>query len=194
MFDLDVLGFSLGLLNVLHNGFDLLEFDVVRGLSHCRFHGRAGLVAVHKMRDHCRRGRDPHWQDFLAECRAIFAAHGAENGILDGIGVFEEQKVNDDIACARSFQPDQEGGKGGLRPGPAHVEGVTADGLARNRKYAVVGVFVVAAVLTQPDIISQVGLGLPILALYEISIHLVRLAEKKRDEAQAAEEASDDEE
>ena len=71
---------------------------------------------------------------------------------------------------------------------------VTADGLARNRKYAVVGVFVVAALLTPPDIISQLGLALPILALYEISIHLVRLAEKKRDEAQAAEEASDDDE
>lgn len=65
---------------------------------------------------------------------------------------------------------------------------VTAEGLARNRKYAVVGVFVVAAVLTPPDVISQLGLGLPILALYEISIHLVRLAEKKKAEAQAAEE------
>lgn len=65
---------------------------------------------------------------------------------------------------------------------------VTAEGLARNRKYAVVGVFVVAAVLTPPDVISQLGLGLPILALYEISIHLVRLAEKKKAETQAAEE------
>ncbi len=69
---------------------------------------------------------------------------------------------------------------------------VTAEGLARNRKYAVVGVFVVAAVLTPPDVISQLGLGLPILALYEISIHLVRLAEKKKAEAQAAEEEEEE--
>ncbi len=65
---------------------------------------------------------------------------------------------------------------------------VTADGLARNRKYAVVGVFVVAALLTPPDIISQVGLGVPIILLYELSIHLVRMAEKKKAEAEAEEE------
>jgi sec-independent protein translocase protein TatC len=47
---------------------------------------------------------------------------------------------------------------------------VTADGLARNRKYAIVGVFVVAALLTPPDIISQIGLGVPIILLYELSI------------------------
>ena len=66
---------------------------------------------------------------------------------------------------------------------------VTADGLARNRKYAVVGVFVVAALLTPPDIISQIGLGVPIILLYELSIHLVRMAEKKKAEAEAEEEA-----
>ncbi len=70
---------------------------------------------------------------------------------------------------------------------------VSAEGLARNRKYAIVAVFVVAALLTPPDIISQIGLGLPIIALYEISIHLVRMAEKKKAEAEAAEaEEADD--
>lgn len=67
---------------------------------------------------------------------------------------------------------------------------VTADGLARNRKYAIVGVFVVAALLTPPDIISQIGLGIPIILLYELSIYLVRMAEKKKAAADAA--ASDD--
>ncbi|MCB2054273.1 MAG: twin-arginine translocase subunit TatC [Geminicoccaceae bacterium] len=65
---------------------------------------------------------------------------------------------------------------------------VTADGLARNRKYAIVITFVVAALLTPPDIISQIGLGIPIIALYEISIVMVRLAEKKKAEADAAAE------
>ncbi len=57
---------------------------------------------------------------------------------------------------------------------------VTAAGLASKRKYAMVGTFVAAALLTPPDVISQVGLAVPILILYEISIILVRMAEKKR--------------
>ena len=65
---------------------------------------------------------------------------------------------------------------------------VTSAGLARNRKYAIVSVFVVAALLTPPDIISQVGLGVPIILLYEISIYLVRLAEQKKAAAEAEEE------
>jgi sec-independent protein translocase protein TatC len=68
---------------------------------------------------------------------------------------------------------------------------VSADALARNRKYAIVGVFVVAAVITPPDIISQIGLGVPIIVLYEISIIAVRIVERKRAEAEAAEEAED---
>ena len=62
---------------------------------------------------------------------------------------------------------------------------VTAAGLARNRKYAIVLTFVVAAVLTPPDIISQVGLGLPVLLLYEISIVAVRMAERRKAEKDA---------
>ena len=57
---------------------------------------------------------------------------------------------------------------------------VTSQGLAKNRKYSIVIAFIAAAILTPPDIISQVGLGLPILILYEISIVLARFAEKKR--------------
>jgi len=69
---------------------------------------------------------------------------------------------------------------------------VTADGLARNRKYAVVLTFVVAAVLTPPDIISQVGLGLPVLLLYEISIVAVRMAERRKAEADTEAEGDSD--
>ncbi len=69
---------------------------------------------------------------------------------------------------------------------------VTSEGLARNRKYAVVITFVVAALLTPPDIISQVGLGLPIIILYEISIWMVKLAERRRQEAEAEPETGTD--
>jgi sec-independent protein translocase protein TatC len=56
----------------------------------------------------------------------------------------------------------------------------TADGLRAKRKYAVVGTFAVAAFLTPPDPISQIGLALPTLLLYEISILSVQMVEKKR--------------
>ena len=56
----------------------------------------------------------------------------------------------------------------------------TADGLRKKRKYAVVGVFALAAFLTPPDPISQIGLALPTLLLYEISILSVWFVEKKR--------------
>ena len=66
---------------------------------------------------------------------------------------------------------------------------VTADGLARKRRYAIVGVFVVAAVLTPPDVISQIGLALPIILLYEASILGARLMERKRAERDASGDA-----
>ncbi len=58
---------------------------------------------------------------------------------------------------------------------------VTADGLAGKRKYAVVGIAAAAAIFTPPDPISQIGLGVPIYLLYEISIFLVRTFERKRE-------------
>src|SRR3546814_5450845 len=62
----------------------------------------------------------------------------------------------------------------------ARVGIVTADGLASKRRYAIVLAFVAAAVLTPPDVISQVGLAVPILILYEISIWIARAMERKR--------------
>ena len=53
---------------------------------------------------------------------------------------------------------------------------VTPDFLRRNRRVAIVVIFVVAAFLTPPDPISQLILGLSIVALYEVSILSVRLA------------------
>ena len=62
---------------------------------------------------------------------------------------------------------------------------LTSQGLRDKRRYAIVGVFVIAAVLTPPDVISQFALAIPTLALYEISIYLVRMVEKKREEKAA---------
>jgi sec-independent protein translocase protein TatC len=59
---------------------------------------------------------------------------------------------------------------------------LTTDTLATKRRYAIVFVFVVAAILTPPDVISQVGLAIPLLALYEVSIWIGRAIEKKRAE------------
>ena len=69
---------------------------------------------------------------------------------------------------------------------------VSADQLARGRKYAIVVVFLVAAVLTPPDIISQVGLALPGLVLYEISIALARGIERRRARAEAEADAEEE--
>lgn len=57
---------------------------------------------------------------------------------------------------------------------------IDSDWLVAKRRYAIVGVFAIAAVLTPPDVISQCALAVPTLLLYEISIHLVRMVEKKR--------------
>lgn len=62
---------------------------------------------------------------------------------------------------------------------------VSADGLKRYRRHAILGVFVAAAVLTPPDPVSQIALALPTLLLYEISIFAVALVEKKRAAASA---------
>ncbi|WP_411045564.1 twin-arginine translocase subunit TatC [Thalassospira lucentensis] len=66
---------------------------------------------------------------------------------------------------------------------------VTAESLAKRRKYAVVIAFVFAAVLTPPDLISQVGLAIPIVILYEISIVMARISERKRAKREAEEDA-----
>lgn len=64
----------------------------------------------------------------------------------------------------------------------------TSAGLRNKRRYAVVLAFVAAAILTPPDPLSQIGLALPIILLYEISILCARLIEKKRAEATGIEE------
>ncbi|HEV8677852.1 MAG TPA: twin-arginine translocase subunit TatC [Stellaceae bacterium] len=71
----------------------------------------------------------------------------------------------------------------------ARVGLVTAAGLASKRRYAIVGMFAVAAVLTPPDIVSQTCLAVPLVLLYEVSIYSCRLVERARAKREAAEEA-----
>ncbi|CAN7183914.1 twin-arginine translocase subunit TatC [Bosea sp. LjRoot90] len=66
---------------------------------------------------------------------------------------------------------------------------IDAQFLKDKRRYAIVFVFVIAAVLTPPDVISQLMLAIPMLLLYELSVFSVRHVEKKRDAAKAAEDA-----
>ena len=54
--------------------------------------------------------------------------------------------------------------------------------LARFRKWALVLVLIVAAILTPPDVLSQIALAIPLYCLYEISIILVRVQERKKTE------------
>ncbi|MEO3385588.1 twin-arginine translocase subunit TatC [Mesorhizobium sp. CAU 1741] len=71
----------------------------------------------------------------------------------------------------------------------ARVGLLSAQGLVDKRKWAIVVAFVVAAVITPPDPVSQIGLALPTIILYEISIILVRRIERTRLREAAAREA-----
>jgi sec-independent protein translocase protein TatC len=62
--------------------------------------------------------------------------------------------------------------------------------LKSGRKFAIVGVFAVAAILTPPDPISQIAMAVPLMGLYEISVQAVRLIEKRRAAAEAAKDAA----
>lgn len=59
--------------------------------------------------------------------------------------------------------------------------------LVKGRKYAILIIFIVAAILTPPDVISQCLMAGPMLVLYEISVKLVARGEKKRAAETAAE-------
>jgi sec-independent protein translocase protein TatC len=72
----------------------------------------------------------------------------------------------------------------------ARVGLVTSKGLAAKRRYAIVAMFAIAAVLTPPDVVSQTSLALPMIALFEASIFSCRLVEKAKARREAEEEAA----
>ena len=66
---------------------------------------------------------------------------------------------------------------------------VKIETLTRNRGYVLIGVFVQAAVITPPDVLSQTVMALPMYALYEIGIVLARVLSKRREADRARRES-----
>ncbi|HEV2302844.1 MAG TPA: twin-arginine translocase subunit TatC [Stellaceae bacterium] len=71
----------------------------------------------------------------------------------------------------------------------ARVGLISSQGLASKRRYAIVIMFVIAAVLTPPDVVSQTSLAVPLIALFEASIISCRMVERARAKREAEEEA-----
>ena len=57
---------------------------------------------------------------------------------------------------------------------------ITDKQLRSNRKFVIIGIFVTAAVLTPPDVVSQVLMALPLLVLFELSIFIAKIFGKKK--------------
>jgi sec-independent protein translocase protein TatC len=64
---------------------------------------------------------------------------------------------------------------------------ISADLMRRQRKYAVLLIFIVAAILTPPDVITQFMMAGPLLVLYELSVIIVKVAGKKKAEPEEGE-------
>ncbi len=67
----------------------------------------------------------------------------------------------------------------------ARVGIVTSEGLKAKFRYAIIGIFVFAAIVTPPDVISQLGLAIPMIFLYWLSIIGAKMVEKKPEDAAA---------
>lgn len=72
-----------------------------------------------------------------------------------------------------------------------HIGVVSHEMLSKGRRFAILGVCAVAAVITPPDPLSMVAMAVPLWGLYEISLLAVRFLEKRRERARAIEDAKD---
>ena len=73
--------------------------------------------------------------------------------------------------------------------------GIVNEKMLRNqRKFAILGIFVVAAILTPPDVVSQILMAIPLILLYEVSVYVAKIFGKKTDVKQPGEEDDDDDE
>jgi sec-independent protein translocase protein TatC len=68
---------------------------------------------------------------------------------------------------------------------------VTYEMLTKGRRFAIVGVCGIAALITPPDPISMIAMAIPLMGLYEIAVQAVRILEKRRAKAQAVKDAAD---
>ncbi|MEQ9636229.1 MAG: twin-arginine translocase subunit TatC [Devosia marina] len=71
----------------------------------------------------------------------------------------------------------------------AQIDLVNVNMLRKGRRYAIVGILALAALVSPPDPISQIGLAMPMYALYELAILSVRYVQKRREAALAAQDA-----
>jgi sec-independent protein translocase protein TatC len=70
----------------------------------------------------------------------------------------------------------------------AKVGVVTPEFLVRNRKYAVLAAFVISAILTPPDVFSQVLLAVPLFLLFEVSIFVAKRVASGRERGDGADQ------
>lgn len=73
----------------------------------------------------------------------------------------------------------------------AQIELVNTEMLKKGRRYAIVAILALAAFITPPDPISQIGLAMPVYLLYEVSIWSVRWVEKRRARREAEQAAAE---
>ena len=69
---------------------------------------------------------------------------------------------------------------------------IRAEWLKKGRKVMIVVIFLLAAIITPPDVVSQVMVALPMILLYELSIALSSLVGRRRKDAQDEEEEEED--
>ncbi|CUH66888.1 Sec-independent protein translocase protein TatC [Thalassovita gelatinovora] len=135
------------------------------------------------------------FSDFPSFVSALLSGEDVAQTVDSGIDIVFNGKVNETlditlkmiVAFGLCFQLPvllTLMGKAGL---------ATAAGLRSTRKYAVVGILVVAALVTPPDVTTQVILFVVVYGLYEISIFLVARVETKREDTLRAEGYYDDE-
>ena len=72
----------------------------------------------------------------------------------------------------------------------ARVGIISAKSLSEKRRYAIIGIFIFAAIVTPPDVVSQLCLAIPMLVLYELSVFGAKMMEKKPEAQQKANDGS----
>ena len=121
--------------------------------------------------------------DFPSYVSALLAGEGTDLALDKGVDIVFNGKVNESlditlkmiVAFGLCFQLPvllTLMGKAGL---------ASSRGLRKTRKYAVVGILIVAALVTPPDVTTQLILFVVVFGLYEISIHLVAYVERGKD-------------